>query len=344
MPHLSPETLRHFVRQLFEAAGAPLEAAQLVSRTLVASNLAGHPSHGVVRAPQYLRAIENGDLVPTARPEITRETATTVLVDGRRGFGQVGANFAIQQAITRAQTHHLAAAGLFNANHVGRLTDWVEQATAHNLIGLAYCNGGSKGGLVTPHGSATRRLGTNPVAVGVPLADAPPFMMDFATSIVAEGKLRVARNQGKSLPEGWILDAEAQPSTDPNDFYAGGVLLPAAGYKGFGLSLACELLGGVLTGRGNPLDPDFATGNGVLFIVLDIEAFRPLDTFFNDAATFTDEIKAAAPREGFERVYLPGEPEIEAAAAQATTVELDEVSWQSLVEAADRWQIAVPSV
>ena len=144
----------------------------------------------------------------------------------------------------------------------------------------------------------------------MPVADQPAVVLDFATSAVAEGKVRVARNRGKSIPEGWVLDSEGMPTTDPNDLYANGVLLPAAAHKGYALSLLVEFLGGILTGNGVPALPDtYQPRNGVLFIVLDIEAFQPLQDFLSLSAAFTDAIKAVPPAPGFEEVLLPGEPE-----------------------------------
>src|SRR5262249_5012408 len=148
---------------------------------------AGHDSHGVVRASQYLQGITAGHLNPTAEPVVAHETAVVTMVDARRSFGQLGARFAIQTAITKAQEHGLAAAGLFNCGHVGRLGEWVELAANQSLIGIAFCNGGGPGGAVAPFGGTARAMGTNPFAAAVPVAGRPPVLVDFATSVVAEG-------------------------------------------------------------------------------------------------------------------------------------------------------------
>ena len=199
------------------------------------------------------------------------------------------------------------------------------------------------GGAVAPYGGGGRVLGTNPIAAAVPVAGRPPLVIDFATSAVAEGKLRLARQQGKAIPEGWILGPDGEPSTDPEDFYAGGVLLPMAGHKGSGLSLLVEFLGGILTGRGCPAFPDFTPGNGVLFLALSVEAFRPLEAFQGEGAALCERVKATPPAAGFREVLLPGEPEWRTAERRrAEGIPVDEATWRQLVEAAMALAIPVP--
>jgi uncharacterized oxidoreductase len=344
MPVVPPTVLIDFVQRIFQAAGATGRSARLVAESLVASDLAGHESHGVVRVSQYLNSIASGALDPAAEPVIAHETATIALVDARRGFGQVAAHFAIQVAIAKARAHGLAASGLINCNHVGRLGEWVQMAADQGTIGLAFCNGGGPRGAVAPYGGATRLLGTNPIAAAVPVAGRPPVVIDFATSAVAEGKLRVARNRGLPVPEGLILAPDGRPSTNPEDFYAGGVLLPAAGHKGYGLSLLVELLGGLLTGSGSPVLAGFGGGNGVLFLVLAIEAFRPPEAFLADAAVLCGQVKATPPAPGFAEVLLPGEPEHQTAARRRIDgIPIDQVTWAQLTAAAAERGVVVPA-
>jgi uncharacterized oxidoreductase len=345
MPVIDSTVLTDFVEQVFRAAGTPAEDAHLVAASLVKSNLVGHDSHGVVRVRQYLDNIAKGELSPAARPVIERETATITTVDAKYGFGQVAAHFAITKTIEKAQNQGLAATGLYNCNHAGRMGEWVEMAADRGLIGLAYCSGGRPGGLVAPFGGAGRLLGTNPMAAAVPIAGHPPFVMDFATSVVAEGKVRVAHNKGQSIPEGWILDAQGRPSTNPNDLYEGGMLLPTAGHKGFGLAMLIELLGAVLTGQGGPWSPGYTTvRNGIIFIVLSIEAFRPPEDFLAEAAILRNKTKATPPAPGFDEVLLPGEPEHQMAERrQAEGISIDETTWGQLTEAARQLGVAAPS-
>lgn len=333
MPRLQPSRLVELVERIFSAAGASPANAQLVARSLVGSDLVGHDSHGVVRVRQYLNAITAGDLDPAAQPVVSRETPVVVLVDGQRGFGQVAAHFAIERGIAKARTSGLAAAGLFGGGHVGRLGEWVVMAAQQGLIALAFCNGGGKKGSVTPYGGVGRLLGTNPIASAVPVAGGAPIVVDFATSAVAEGKLRVARNRGQQVSEGLFLRADGQPSTNPQDFYDGGVLLPSAGHKGYGLSLLVEALGGLLTGNGSPALPDFSGGNGVLFMLLNVDAFRPLADFAADSAELCAQAKAIPPAPGFTEVMLPGEPENRSAEQRAAGIDIDDATWAQLTAA-----------
>jgi len=333
MPLLQADHLTDLVARIFMAAGAPKDAAQTVAASLVSSDLAGHESHGVVRVRQYLDAIRRGDLNPAARPQIAHSDKAVVTVDAQRSFGQVAAAYTIQLGIARAREHGLAAAGLINCGHVGRLGEWVQVAAQQDAIALAFCNGGGVRGIVTPYGGAARLLGTNPIAAAIPVGDGPPIVLDFATSAVAEGKVRVARNRGKSIPEGWILDSQGLPSTDPNALYADGMLLPAATHKGYALSLLVEFLGGILTGNGCPALGNVRPGNGVLFLVLDISAFRPPAEYFGDGMRLAGAVKAVPPAPGFQEVLLPGEPEQRMEAERRSHgILVDDATWALLSE------------
>ena len=341
---IQPDTLTDFIHDMFRAAGASEDDAALVTRSLVTTNLAGHDSHGVMRVMQYVAMIRRGEIDVDAAPRVAQETAVLALVDADRSFGQAAARFAMQTCIDKAREQGLAAVGLTNCNHVGRLGEWVEMAAREGMVGLAFCNAGSKGGLVAPFGGASRRLGTNPIACAFPLQDREPFVMDFATSAVAEGKVRIAHNAGKSLPDGWILDRDGQPSTDPDALYADGMLRTAADHKGYALSLMMELLAGALTGRGcTPFD-DIGPGNGVLFIVLQGDAFRPLAEVLHDSARLADEVKTADVAPGAEEILVPGEPEQRAAATRrAQGIPIDEGTWGQLVELAGELGVEVPA-
>ncbi|MEX1019095.1 MAG: Ldh family oxidoreductase [Litorilinea sp.] len=346
MPTLAPAELVTFVEKIFVGAGAPADIANTVAASLVNSDLMGHESHGVVRVRQYLDGIARGDTDPAGRPQIVHERPTLCLVDAGKGFGQVGARFAMEQAIGRARDYGLSAVGLKQCAHVGRLGEWVELGARENLVALAFCNGGGRGGAVTPFWGAERVLGTNPIAAALPNGDGAPIVLDFATSAVAEGKVRVARNRNKPIPEGWVINSAGEPTTNPNDLYEGGMLLPAAGHKGYGLSLLAEYLGGVLTGAGCPCFPAFVAGNGVLFMVIDVEAFRPFTDYQEDSTELVRRVKAAQPAPGFDEVLLPGEPEQRMLAQRtASGLTLDAATWTHLTEAATEFGIAaeIPS-
>lgn len=337
MPVLQPVPLASYASRIFQAADTPKLTADLVGQSLVSANLAGHDSHGVIRIVQYLRQIDEDEIRPRARPEIERETPVMVLYNGHRCFGQLGAKVAVEDGIGKARGNAVSAVGLKHSGHVGRLGEWVGLAAEEGLIALAYANGGRSGGLVAPFGGAERRMGTNPIAVAIPLKDRPAMLLDFATSAVAEGKVRVAFNGGKEIPEGWALDKNGAPTKNPGDVYDGGMLLPAAGHKGFGLALLTDYLGGILTGAGGPGIPGSILGNGVLFILLNISFFRPLDEFFADGEQIAGRIKDTKPAPGFDEVLMPGEPEARSAASrQRDGIPLDDTTWTEIVEVAEK--------
>jgi len=247
MPEFEPAYLRDLGRRIFMAAGAPTDIAEHVADHLVASNLAGHDSHGVLRIPQYVAEADRGDLVPGARAELVSEKGAIGIVDAGRGFGHSATALAMSWAAERALELGIAAAAVRRANHLGRLGEYAELAAARGVIGIATVGVVGRGG-VAPFGGRDRFLGTNPWAIGVPAAG-EPMIYDAATSALAEGKLRLARAKGVQVPAGAIVDSDGRPTTDPNDYYAGGALLPLggllAGHKGYGLALASALVGGL---------------------------------------------------------------------------------------------------
>jgi uncharacterized oxidoreductase len=344
MPLIQAPVLADFISRLFRAAGAPEAKARLVTNSLVESNLAGHDSHGVIRATWYLHSIKTGSLNPAAEPVKVKDMPTITTVDARHAFGHVTAHFAMQITIEKAKQAGLAATGIFNCHHIGRVGEWVELAAQQNLIGLAFCDVTRAAPIVPPYGSVTSLLSTNPFAAAVPLAGQPPMMLDFATSMAAEGKVRVALESGKPIPEGWVLRADGQPTTNPQDLYEGGMLLPAAGHKGYGLAMLMEFLGAALVGQG---DITGKTGegrvNGVLFLALTIEPFRPIADFLADGATLYQQVKAVPPVPGVEEVLIPGEPERRMAARRRVEgIPLADQTWRQLLEAAAEWGVAAP--
>ena len=327
--------LERFVATTFRAAGARAEDAACVAQALLAADLAGHASHGVIRAAPYLEAIDRGSIDLRARPELVSDDGATARVDGHDCFGQVAGRVAMDIAIRKAREHGVSSVALFRSYHVGRLGDYVELAAAEGMIGLGFCTATGAAGRVAPFGSREPLFGTNPFAAAIPSADGRTVVSDFATSVVAEGKLRVAVNKGESIPEGWLLSPDGEPTTDPNDHYVGGPLLAFGAHKGSGLAIVTDLLGGVLAGNGTRALPGLVSGNGVLFIVIDIHRLRPLDEVLSGVAAHSGMIRNAAPAAGFEAVMVPGDPERRATAEhERRGVPIDETTWRALTDAA----------
>lgn len=297
--------------QIFRAAGTPPTIAQSVADSLVEANLAGHDSHGIIRIVEYVKKVRSGAIDPAARPEIVKETSTTLLVNGHWGFGQEIARWTMEKLIAKAKALQLASACIYNCGHVGLAGSYPALAAEEGLIGMAFVSGGGSEPRVAPFGGSRPIFGTNPLAVAVPSKDSSPLVVDFSTAVVASGKIRVLRDKGELLPEGWVLDRDGHPSREPADYYDGGMLLPAAEHKGSGLSLLVEIMGGLLTGAGSLILPQtgYQVGNGVFLLALNVEAFRPADQFLEQVRDLGAAVKAVPPLKEGEAVLLPGEIE-----------------------------------
>jgi len=306
-----PIEIANIGTKLFVAAGAGEAESCIASESLITSSLMGHDSHGVLRIPEYLGFLADGRIVPRAELAVDRTSQATAIVDCGQGFGAVGARHAIELGVTIAREQKTASIITRRCNHVGRLGAYVHQAADSGMIALATCNSPVYGHDVLPFGGCDGRLGTNPIAYAVPTGG-DPIVADFSTSVAPEGKIRFARNEGKAVPDGWILNANGQPTNDPNAFYGPprGGILPlggSAGHKGFALSLLVEILGSVLSGVGSQDKEVF--GNGVCFIVIDPTAFLPLADFRRLMDETVAYMKSARPAPGLDEVLVPGELE-----------------------------------
>jgi uncharacterized oxidoreductase len=310
MPNIDASRLEATGARIFAAMGAPGSDAAWIAELLVKANLRGHDSHGVIRIPQYWSWVKQGWVDPKSPVTVAMETPVMARLDGGRGFGQVVARRGMQLAIAKARASGLSAVALGNTSHVGRLADYAEMAAREGLIAMLWVNA-VHGLNVAPWGGAARRLGTNPHAVAVPGLAGPAMVLDFATSVVAEGKLKVKKNRKQQAPPGWFIDAKGRPSTDPEVFYGDppGSLLPAGEHKGYGLSLAVEILGGILSGSG-PAGP--GTGplhNGTLMMCLDVARFLSPEEFHAQVTRLLEWVKSAPLAAGATEILVPGEPE-----------------------------------
>lgn len=336
------ERLCGAARDLCLASGSPQAEADLVSTRLLKANLTGHDSHGIIRLAMYMRWMRDGWIEPGRTPEIVKDGGATCLVDGNRGYGQVAADYAMTVAIERAQAHGIAGVGVTNLGHIGRLADYVIRAAQANMVGMLFTSTGGKSSLVAPGGGKTRRMSTNPIAVAFPSDREQPIVFDMATSAYAEGKFRVMVDAGASSPENMIIDKEGHPTTNPADFYDGGAILPAGGYKGYLLNFMVEALGGLLTGggyMGKEEDPLF--NNCTMMIVIDVARFRDLPGFKEDLEGFVAYLKASPAQPG-EEVLHPGELEARREAERLRTgVPLAHKTVQDLQEELDRHGVII---
>jgi hydroxycarboxylate dehydrogenase B len=338
--HIRADALRDFCAEAFEHVGCSPEEARRVAASLVDANLTGHDSHGVIRIPRYLDWVRSGDIVPGQTIERLVDTPGIAVVDGRSGFGQTVAPQAVDLGVEKARTMGLASISLRNAGHVGRVGEWAERAAAAGLISIHFVN--ARGSLlVAPFGGLERRLSTAPFCVGIPREDAPPVVLDFATSLVAEGKINVASRGGKPLPPDALIGPDGVLSGDPaltpesprNATLGAGAIRAFGEHKGSGLALLCELLGGSLTGNG-ATGPGRKFANGMFSLYVDPKQVEPMHLFDADMTRYLDWFQQAKTLPG-EAILTPGEPErIERARRGEHGVPLSSEAWASIVTAA----------
>jgi uncharacterized oxidoreductase len=335
MPTIDARTLEETARSIFTARGVPPADALMIAAMLVRANLRGHDSHGVIRIPQYCDALRDGTMNPTPDVRVVLDTPTIAVVDGDRGFGQVVAQRGVEIAIEKARAQGLSAVAIRGANHVGRLADWAEVIAAQGFVGMLWVN--ARGGLnVAPWGGAARRLGTNPHAIAIPGADGTVAMShDFATSVWAEGKLRVKFNRGESAPPGIMLNGFGQPSTDPREYYTEppGSLLTAGAHKGYGLSLAVEILAGILSGTGAAGPDKTPFANGTLIVCLDPARFMAPADFHTQVSALFEYVRATPLAAGAKEILIPGEPEARTMRERLEQgVPVEDTTWQQIEE------------
>ena len=331
---IAPVKLVELVAAIMHAAGCNATEAATVARRLVDSNLVGHDSHGVLRVARYLEWMGKGWVKPNQTPTLAFESEAIAIVDGNRGFGQVVGEFAGSLGTSKAAKTGIAMIGLRNCGHLGRVGDWAELAAGANQVSLHFLNT-SNGLRVAPFGGSDRRLSTNPITIGIPVAGNDPVIVDMTTSMAAEGKLMVAMNRGESVPEGWIIDREGRPTTAPKDFYAGGALLTVGGHKGSGLSIVTDLLAGAIS-TGKSSDPaDTVLFNNMLSIYIAPQVYDTQGTVAREVTRFLAWVKASPPLRANAPVLLPGEVERKTRAERsAHGIPLDDKTCADLVAAA----------
>jgi len=274
-----------------------------------------------------------------------RESPSTALLNGNWGFGQVIAEKGMEIAMEKAKAHSISAVGLFHCNHIGRLGEYALMAAEQDMIGIVACNAPPPGGNTAPYGGRARRLSTGPVSAAVPAGKWKPFLLDFATSIAAEGKLRIKYYRGEKVPLGWIIDKEGRPTTDPKDFYEGGAILPFGNHKGYALSLLIDILGGALTGGGCVSSKEFVGGNGTLMIAINISSFTPLQDFKERIDALFEVIKDTPTAMGFEEVMVPGEPEFRTEEKHLKEgIFVEEKTWQDITKIAEELELNLKEI
>jgi uncharacterized oxidoreductase len=333
--------LRAAVGELMLGFGSAPREVELVAENLLQANLTGHDSHGIGMLPRYTNAYLEGGLRPNAHVRTRLDSGTLLALDGQAGFGQVVGYEAMRLGIERAREHGSCIVALANAHHLCRIGAWAEMAVAEGLISIHFVNVISRP-IVAPWGGRDARFGTNPFAVGIPVPGREPVILDMATSVVAQGKTRVAYNKGEALAPGQLLDDRGEPTTDPRYGVVEplGALRTFGEHKGYGLALVCELLGGALAG--GLAVHGAGTGaqrvlNGMLTILLDPARLGDAGAFGAETTAFLDWVRGSPAQAGADHVRIAGEPERESRARRlAEGIPVDSNTWSELLASATK--------
>ncbi len=335
---LPTEQTRQWLFNLWCAAGSNEHEAQLTADHLIGANLAGHDSHGVGMVMPYVRSLRANELQLNQKLSIVTDTDTLLVVDGNRGIGQSMAYQTMQLAIERARKNGVVIVGLKNTHHIGRVGHWAEQAIAANLASIHFTNVVSRP-LVAPHGGRQSRFGTNPLTVGLPRRNGPPILLDFATSAVAVGKIRVAYNRKGPAPAGALIDHDGNATTNPAVMFEEpmGALLTAAGHKGYALAMVCDLLGSALFGGMTPQPSRLripGAYNNMLAIVFDPARFGAGEHFEQEASAFIEYVQSARRTDTNAPIEIPGDAERRFRIERAQALPIDKGTLKTMDEAA----------
>jgi LDH2 family malate/lactate/ureidoglycolate dehydrogenase len=341
MPIFTADQLTRIGRAIFEAAGTPPDEAKLTVEMLVNSDLCGYSSHGVMQIPGYVSKILFGSCKPGSEIHIVRDFGAIAVVDGGWGLGQVVATKTMQLAIEKAKQYGIGAIGTHNCHHIGRMADYVSMAICYDMIGFCTTTGFPA---VAPYGGIERIFNQNPIGIGVPAGKESSYVLDISTSVCAGGKIDVALASGQSLPSGYIIDKHGNPTVDPKDYMNGGAILPFGGpvaYKGYGLSLAVDIIAGILCGRGSAFDRK-NKGQGILQMAIKINVFQQIDVFKDNMDRLIRTVKNSKKAPGFKEILIPGEGSLKNREKKMKKgIDISQIVWSRILDTAKKVNINV---
>jgi LDH2 family malate/lactate/ureidoglycolate dehydrogenase len=303
--------LRDFIAASFRRLGLPDGDALTVAALMAEADLQGSDGHGVIRLPQYARRIRAGGI--NLRPDIRvlQERSGMALIDGDNGMGHLVMSRAAELAIDKARIAGVAWVGTRMSNHAGPASLYARKVLAQDMIGMIFAVGNANH--LPPWGGLEMLLSTNPIAVAVPAGRHVPVVLDMATTVAAYGKVKAKAQRGEAMPEGWMIDRDGRPLTDPRRAEEG-FLLPIGGYKGYGLALIVGLLAGTLNGAamGKEVidfnhDDQSATNTGQVIVAIDVAAFGDLQAFKKSVDMLIDDLRQSRRMPNVDRIWLPGE-------------------------------------
>lgn len=349
MPTVPAGTLFAFARELLQANGVPHDEAQDTALHLVNANTVGHDSHGLMRLPQYLQYLRDGKYKAGQHLKVIHETPAVLAADAGWGLGPFMAKQLLLRLIDKAKVLGVAAGSLRHCGHCGRLGEYAEIAAYEKLAFFGTVNAHGAGRRVAPPGGTEGRISTNPICFGVP-TETEPVVLDFGTSVAAEGKVRVHFQKKEPAPAGWLINSAGEPTTDPSVLYADprGTILPFGGpqaYKGFGLGLVLDMLAGGLSGGScsNPDAPIAGIGNTVLFTLYDPALFGGTDHFIDEVTNLAGYVRGCPLSESADGITLPGDPERSVRAArQRGGIPIPDGTWELIAKEAERAGVEMP--
>jgi LDH2 family malate/lactate/ureidoglycolate dehydrogenase len=343
---VAQDELARIVSAIFEASGMSAVDAALLTRTLVASDLRGIHSHGVLRVPEYVAKLTTGGVDSRGQPRILRERGAIMTIDGGNSMGQIAGTFAMERVIERARTTGVAAAAVRGSNHCGAMDHYARMALACDMIGIATTNALPT---MAPWGGADKIVGINPIGVAIPAGVENPIVLDIAFGATAHGKIRIYDQKGLSIPEGWAFDSNGVPTIDTAAALSG-LIRPIGDYKGIGLAMVTGILSSLLSGAGygletgNMVDGAIAGADGQFFLALHVAAFEDVTTFKSRIDKIVRQVHDSRRAPGVERLYVPGEMEAELEMQRRRDgIPLNDITLADITTAARRFAIAMPA-
>ena len=339
MPKIQRTELQRFTREILVAKDVADDVAHQVAESLVLGNLRGHDSHGVIRIIQYVDWMDRGWVNPKGRIQVVKDSGSILIVDGEYQFGQVIGRQATSMAIDKAKQEGVCVLTIRHSSHLGRIGEFMEMAAAAGVVSLSLTNTHGGGVLAAPYGGREPRLSANPIAGGAPVRGGAAIVMDMATCVIAEGKVKVAQIQGEKLPPNCVVDGQGNPTTDPDAYYADppGAILPLAGHKGYALSVFAEILAGAVGGGSCSHANREQIANGWFAVFIDPAAFCGGEFYDEQTSALVQWVKSSETMQGFDEVLVPGEPERRATLERSTQgIPIDDQTLIELDKVADR--------
>jgi LDH2 family malate/lactate/ureidoglycolate dehydrogenase len=343
---VSAKDLTDFGTAVLVKIGVPASDAHLLSDSLVAAELWGHSSHGMLRLPWYVERIRHGVMSAVTKSQLAVDNGAVAVLDGQDGIGQVLTFEAVKLGVERARTHGISAIGVRNSNHFGTAAYFTREAAKAGCVALLATNASPA---MAPWGGRAKSVGTNPWSIAAPAGHRGVAVMDIANTAVARGKIYLAAERGVDIPKSWAADQNGVPTTDAKAAIDG-LILPMAGHKGYVISFMMDVLAGVLTGShfgGNvagPYDPNRRSGCGHMLITIDINSMMPVSEFEGRLETLIDEVKSIPTADGVDEIFFPGELEDRNTAINHEKgISITENTWQSLMKLSTETDVALPA-